>query len=179
VILLLNLYAWVIIARALVSWLNPDPRNPLVRLLDQATEPVLKPLRQILSPGGIGGIDISPILAIVRSDPGRQVRGDLSGLPVTLPEATVRLFPHYEAGDLSSSLTTYDPSAAVVERLLEEGDSVDLRWLVSTFGERGLADWFRERGARQLSNRSRAFWSLLLELPAPSRRERGDELWPL
>ena len=64
-ILLLNLYAWVIIARALISWFNPDPRNPLVRLLDQATEPVLKPLRQILSPGGIGGIDISPILAIV------------------------------------------------------------------------------------------------------------------
>lgn len=64
-ILALNLYAWVIIARALVSWLNPDPRNPLVRLLHQATEPVLRPLRQILSPSGIGGIDISPILAIV------------------------------------------------------------------------------------------------------------------
>lgn len=64
-ILLLNLYAWVIIARALVSWLNPDPRNPAVRLLHQATEPVLRPLRQILSPSGLGGIDISPILAIV------------------------------------------------------------------------------------------------------------------
>jgi len=64
-ILLLNLYAWLIIARALVSWFNPNPRNPLVRLLYQATEPVLRPFRQILSPGGIGGIDISPILVIV------------------------------------------------------------------------------------------------------------------
>lgn len=65
VILALNLYAWVIIARALVSWVTNDLRNPIVRLLHHATEPVLKPLRQILSPGGVGGIDISPILAIV------------------------------------------------------------------------------------------------------------------
>lgn len=64
-ILLLNLYAWVIIARALISWFNPSPRNPLIQLLHQATEPVLRPLRQVLSPGNVGGIDISPILAIV------------------------------------------------------------------------------------------------------------------
>lgn len=64
-ILFLNLYAWLIIARALVSWFNPDRRNPLVRALHQATEPVLRPLRRILSPSGVGGIDISPILAIV------------------------------------------------------------------------------------------------------------------
>ena len=64
-ILLLNLYAWVIIARALISWFNPNPRSPLVRLLHQATEPVLRPLRQVLSPSGMGGIDISPIVAIV------------------------------------------------------------------------------------------------------------------
>lgn len=65
VILLLNLYSWLIIARALSSWLTNDLKNPIVRFLHQATEPVLRPLRQILSPGGVGGIDISPILAIV------------------------------------------------------------------------------------------------------------------
>jgi len=62
---LLNLYTWVIIARALVSWVSPDPRNPIVQFLYQVTEPVLRPLRQIVSPDAIGGIDISPILAIV------------------------------------------------------------------------------------------------------------------
>ena len=62
---LLNLYTWVIIARALVSWVSPNPRNPIVQFLYQVTEPVLRPLRQIVSPDAIGGIDISPILAIV------------------------------------------------------------------------------------------------------------------
>ena len=62
---LLDLYTWVIIARALVSWVSLDPRNPIVQFLYQATEPVLRPLRQIVSPDAIGGIDISPILTIV------------------------------------------------------------------------------------------------------------------
>ncbi len=65
VILFLNLYMWLIIGRALVSWVSQDLRNPIIRFLHVVTEPVLKPLRQILSPGGVGGIDISPILAIV------------------------------------------------------------------------------------------------------------------
>ena len=63
--LLLDLYTWVLIARALVSWLSPDPRNPIVQFLYQATEPVLRPLRRIVPPEAIGGIDISLILAIV------------------------------------------------------------------------------------------------------------------
>ncbi len=62
---LLDLYTWVIIARALVSWVSLDPRNPIVQFLYQATEPVLRPLRQIVSSDAIGGIDISPILTIV------------------------------------------------------------------------------------------------------------------
>jgi YggT family protein len=65
IILLLNLYAWLIIARALVSWVSQDQSNPIIRFLHVTTEPVLRPLRTILSPSGIGGIDISPILAIV------------------------------------------------------------------------------------------------------------------
>ncbi len=65
VILLLNIYAWLVIARALASWFTHDLGNPIIRFLHEVTEPVLKPLRQVLSPGGVGGIDISPILAIV------------------------------------------------------------------------------------------------------------------
>lgn len=64
VFLLLDVYTWIIIARALVSWVSPDPRNPIVQLLHQATEPVLRPLRQMVG-GGLGALDISPILAIV------------------------------------------------------------------------------------------------------------------
>ncbi len=64
-LLLLNIYVWLVIARALISWFTNDPRNPLVQFLHVTTEPILRPLRQIVSPGGVGGIDISPILAIV------------------------------------------------------------------------------------------------------------------
>lgn len=57
------LYMWVIIARALISWVNPDPWNPIVRFLDQATEPVLSPIRRRLA--WRMGIDISSIIAIL------------------------------------------------------------------------------------------------------------------
>ncbi len=57
------LYMWVIIARALISWVNPDPWNPIVQFLDRATEPVLSPIRRRL--GWRMGIDVSPIVAIV------------------------------------------------------------------------------------------------------------------
>jgi YggT family protein len=57
------IYMWVIIARALISWVNPDPWNPIVRFLDKATEPVLYPIRRRL--GWRMGVDISPIIAIL------------------------------------------------------------------------------------------------------------------
>lgn len=60
---ILTLYMYVIIARALISWVNPDPWNPIVRFLEQATEPVLHPIRKRL--GWRMGIDISPIIAIM------------------------------------------------------------------------------------------------------------------
>lgn len=60
---LLWLYMWVIIARALISWVNPDPWNPIVRFLERATEPVLHPIRRRL--GWRMGVDISPIIAIL------------------------------------------------------------------------------------------------------------------
>ncbi|MBM4132999.1 MAG: YggT family protein [Nitrospira sp.] len=57
------LYMWVIIARALISWVNPDPWNPIVQFLDRATEPVLGPIRRKL--GWRMGIDVSPIIAFL------------------------------------------------------------------------------------------------------------------
>jgi YggT family protein len=57
----LSLYMWIIIARALISWVNPDPYNPIVRFLYRATEPVMAPVRRWLPFGGLG-IDISPII---------------------------------------------------------------------------------------------------------------------
>ncbi len=56
-------YMWIIIARALISWVNPDPWNPIVQFLDRATEPVLAPIRRWL--GWRMGIDLSPLVAIV------------------------------------------------------------------------------------------------------------------
>ncbi len=57
------LYMWSIIARALISWVNPDPWNPIVQFLDRATEPVLAPIRRWM--GWRMGIDLSPIIAIL------------------------------------------------------------------------------------------------------------------
>jgi YggT family protein len=61
--LVLTLYMWIIIARALVSWVSPDPWNPIVQFLERATEPVLAPIRRRL--GWQLGIDLSPFLAIL------------------------------------------------------------------------------------------------------------------
>jgi YggT family protein len=60
----LSIYMWVIIIAALISWVNPDPYNPIVRFLYRATEPVLRPIRRILGTA-LGGIDVSPIIAIL------------------------------------------------------------------------------------------------------------------
>ena len=57
------LYMWVIIARALISWVNPDPWNPIVQFLERATEPVLTPIRRLV--GWRMGMDLSPMIAIL------------------------------------------------------------------------------------------------------------------
>ncbi len=62
--LALNVYMWIIIARALVSWVNPDPYNPIVRFLYNITEPVLGAIRRRL-PLVVGGLDLSPLLVIL------------------------------------------------------------------------------------------------------------------
>ena len=65
VLTVLSLYTWVIVIRALISWVSPDPYNPIVQILHKLTEPVLKPLRRLLPPRVTGGLDVSPILAIL------------------------------------------------------------------------------------------------------------------
>ncbi len=59
----LNIYMWLIIARALLSWVNPDPYNPIVRFLYNITEPVLGYLRRRL-PLVFGGLDLSPLVVL-------------------------------------------------------------------------------------------------------------------
>jgi YggT family protein len=59
----LTIYTWVVIARALISWVNPDPWNPIVQFLARATEPVLAPIRRRL--GWSMGVDLSPLVVIV------------------------------------------------------------------------------------------------------------------
>ncbi|ABC77616.1 hypothetical membrane protein [Syntrophus aciditrophicus SB] len=60
----LTLYMWIIIARAVISWVNPDPYNPIVMFLYRVTEPVLAPVRRWLPFRNLG-IDISPIIVIM------------------------------------------------------------------------------------------------------------------
>jgi YggT family protein len=59
----LTLSMWIIIARALISWVNPDPWNPIVQFLQQATEPILAPIRRLL--GWRMGVDLSPVIAVL------------------------------------------------------------------------------------------------------------------
>jgi YggT family protein len=62
---LLNLYSWVIIAAALITWVSPDPRNPIVQFLHRITEPVLAPVRRLLPPWKTGGLDLSPLIVLI------------------------------------------------------------------------------------------------------------------
>lgn len=62
--LVLWAYVWVLVARAVISWVNPDPYNPIVQALYKLTEPVLYPVRRMM--GGYGlGIDFSPMIVIL------------------------------------------------------------------------------------------------------------------
>ncbi len=60
----LTFYMWIIIARAVLSWVNPDPYNPIVRFIHNVTEPVLYRIRKKI-PVNFGGIDFSPIIVIL------------------------------------------------------------------------------------------------------------------
>ncbi len=60
---LLILYMWLIIGRAILSWVSPDPRNPIVRFLYSATEPLLHRVRRSV-PTTAGGLDLAPLVVI-------------------------------------------------------------------------------------------------------------------
>lgn len=56
---------WLILIRALISWVSPDPYNSIVQFLYKVTEPILEPIRRFLPLGLRFGIDISPIIAFL------------------------------------------------------------------------------------------------------------------
>ena len=60
----IDFFWWLIVIRALLSWVSPDPYNPIVQFIEKATEPVLAPFRKLIPSYRIG-IDVSPILAIL------------------------------------------------------------------------------------------------------------------
>ncbi len=62
-LLILNVYEIILLARVLMSWFRPDPYNPIVRFLYNATEPILAPIREALP--ATGGIDFSPLVAFL------------------------------------------------------------------------------------------------------------------
>jgi YggT family protein len=62
---LLHIYSFIIIAAALITWVQPNPYNPIVQFLRRVTEPVLKPVRGLVPPEKLGGLDISPLIVLV------------------------------------------------------------------------------------------------------------------
>jgi len=77
---LFQIYFYIVVARAIVSWVNPDPYNPIVRFLHNATDPVLYRIRRFL-PLQFGGFDFSPIVLLLALEVGRQL---LVGLILSL-----------------------------------------------------------------------------------------------
>lgn len=62
--MVLNIYIWVVIISALITWVRPDPYNPIVQVLRRLTEPVYEFMRRYV-PTMIGGIDLAPIIVII------------------------------------------------------------------------------------------------------------------
>ena len=62
--ILLGIYMWIVIGRAILSWVNPDPYNPIVRFLHEVTEPLLSRIRRMIPVLG-GSIDFSPMILIL------------------------------------------------------------------------------------------------------------------
>lgn len=61
---LLTIAGWLVIIRALISWVSPDPYNPIVQFLYKTTEPILSPFRRIIPLYNVG-LDLSPVFALL------------------------------------------------------------------------------------------------------------------
>jgi YggT family protein len=61
---IINLYIWVVIIAALITWVNPDPANPIVQILRRLTEPVYRKMREFF-PTSFNGMDFAPIILIL------------------------------------------------------------------------------------------------------------------
>jgi len=61
--IVLNFFTWIMIARAILSWVNPDPNNAIVRFLHSTTDPLINKVRGKVPPLGI--IDLSPIIILL------------------------------------------------------------------------------------------------------------------
>jgi YggT family protein len=62
-IMMLEMYKWVVIISALITWVNPDPSNPIVQILRRLTDPVYAFIRKYV-PTAVGGLDLAPIIII-------------------------------------------------------------------------------------------------------------------
>lgn len=60
---IIKLYYWVIIISAILSWVQPDPYNPIVQMLNRLTQPAYALLRRFV-PTVVGGIDLAPVIII-------------------------------------------------------------------------------------------------------------------
>lgn len=107
-------------------------------------------------------------------DGGRGGPGTGGGAGAPLPAGTRRLFPHVDPG----AAVAPEHRPFLLARLLEEGDGADLRWLAGRVGEAEMAGWLSRHGGRALSHRSRTFWELVLDAPAPPPHPLTAELWP-
>lgn len=61
---LIEIMWWLVILRALLGWVNPDPHNPIVQFIERTTEPLLAPFRQLIPSYKIG-VDVSPLVALL------------------------------------------------------------------------------------------------------------------
>lgn len=94
---------------------------------------------------------------------------------MSLPPGTRRLFAP------STAIDPYRCPEWVIENILEDGDSEDLRWLFQALPRAAVADWVKKYGDRRLSRRSRVAWLRLLNLGSETSRPLNleAELWPL
>lgn len=63
--MVLNIYLWIIIIHSLLTWVNPDPYNPIVQFLGRITDPVLYKVRKVFPFSYAGGLDFTPLIVIL------------------------------------------------------------------------------------------------------------------